>query len=259
MKAIVCYHVVLAAILLACRIARAQTQAPSRDDRSLPEWMERTNARDDAVLQNAALAIGKLGPEAKAALLVKMLDDKSWYVREAAAKALERIGPDAKFALPSLVKMLAREEVTNRYAAANALGKIGPGSKAAAAALAEAATDDDGEVRDAALAALDKVCGETNAVASVLLKHLGKDEEYYVKIRALKALATLGPLPKEDLPAIAKLLGDESCRAEAFATLLEVGPAAGEYLPQLVNAERAYPHWDPRHNQIRRFLPGRSA
>src|SRR6185295_13226451 len=81
--------------------------------------------------------------------------------------------------------------------------------------------------------------------------------EYYTKRRALKALATLGPPPKEALPAIAKLLDVEDCRADAVAAFAKIGPAASEYLPQLVNAERALPHWDPRYDAHQK-APSRS-
>ena len=141
MKAIVCSLAVVAAVLVPRQFSRGQTPEPSRDGRTLGQWIE----RDDAVCEKAAIAIGKLGPEARAVLLAKTLDDKLWYVHEVST--------------PSLVKMLGREEVTNRYAAARALSKIGPGSKASAAALAEAAFDYDGDVRDAAIKALVELRG----------------------------------------------------------------------------------------------------
>jgi HEAT repeat protein len=70
-----------------------------------------------------------------------------------------------------------------------------------------------------------------------------------MKRRALKALAKLRPLPKDAVPAVAKLLDDEACRAEAFAAVIEFGPAASDYLPQLVNVKRAVPHWNSRYEE----------
>ena len=225
MKAIVCSLALAAAVLLPCRFSQAQTPAPPRDGRTQGEWIERPKARDDAALGDAALAFGKLGPEAQAAVLNNMLDDRSWYDCEASA--------------PPLGKVLSREEITKRHAIANALNKLGQDPKAAAA-LAEAAMDDDGRVRDAAVKALIELGAEAKAAVPVLVKRLNNKKrlDYWKTRYALAALGKLTPVANEAIPEIAKLLNDTSLRGDAFAALIDLGPAAQPLLPQLVAIER---------------------
>ena len=102
MKAIVCSLAVVAAVPLLCRVSWAQTPAPARDGRTLRQWIERTDDRDDAVREDAAIAIGKLGPDAKVAVprLSKLLDED-----EVRARAFA-MGPAAKAAVPELMDEL---------------------------------------------------------------------------------------------------------------------------------------------------------
>src|SRR5262249_40159735 len=59
----------------------------------------------------AALLLAKLGPDAKKAVpaLVRALDDKDPFIRDAAASALGRIGPAAKEAAPACINLFARQ------------------------------------------------------------------------------------------------------------------------------------------------------
>ena len=59
---------------------------------------------------NAALALGKIGPDAKAAvpLLTKLLKDEERQVQVAAIHALGGIGPDSKPAVPALREFSSR-------------------------------------------------------------------------------------------------------------------------------------------------------
>jgi len=81
------------------------------------------------VRQNAALALGEVGPEAKAAVpaLAEALRDPEWVVRRQAAVALGRLGPDARPAVPALQRLTHDANSLVRKAAVEALQKVGRG------------------------------------------------------------------------------------------------------------------------------------
>jgi HEAT repeat protein len=97
----------------------------------------------------AVQALGFCGSHGKAAVpvLVKFLKAKKIKSTELSEdtwrpwviKALERIGPDAKDAVPSLIAIVRDHsaEMNMRQAAAYALGEIGPAAKAAVPDLEE--------------------------------------------------------------------------------------------------------------------------
>jgi HEAT repeat protein len=58
--------------------------------------------------------------------LIEALSDKDALVRMRAARALGRMGPDAKEAIPALLEAVNHPEPPVRQAAAEALREIGP-------------------------------------------------------------------------------------------------------------------------------------
>jgi hypothetical protein len=84
--------------------------------------------KDPFVRQNAALALGAIGPEAASdsvPALVELLHDSEWTVRRQAAAALGELGPAARDAVPELKKLTADKDSLVRKAAAAAVKKIG--------------------------------------------------------------------------------------------------------------------------------------
>ena len=81
----------------------------------------------------AAEALGRIGPEAKAAVpgLMGLLKDEDKEVRSKAAMALCGIhAPEAKEALRVLIELLRDEDWAFRLTTAQALGRIGSEAKA---------------------------------------------------------------------------------------------------------------------------------
>lgn len=95
---------------------------------AIPALTKALEDEDSGVRWGAAEALGKMGPEAKAAIpaLIKALEDSSSAgirsVAAVAAETLVRIGLDA---VPALTMALEDEERPVRYLAAEALGRIG--------------------------------------------------------------------------------------------------------------------------------------
>ena len=82
----------------------------------------------------AGEALGKLGAAA-VPTVTPLLHDSSADVRLTAAKALRRIGPDARAAVPGLVALLTDRDLAIRSTAIDALEAIGPGARGAIGSL----------------------------------------------------------------------------------------------------------------------------
>jgi HEAT repeat protein len=87
-------------------------------------------------------------------VLIALLKDEDSNVRQEAAVALGNLGPLAKPAIPALSATLTDQDSTVRYRAAEALGHIGPN---AVGSLVEALKDEDPRVRWSAEEALKKI------------------------------------------------------------------------------------------------------
>jgi len=120
----------------------------------------------------AAMTLGKMGPNAKAAVpgLADAVVDRDLNVRYFAAEALKAVGPGAKAAVPALIKALntfpggspalegpQRYYADTRSVAAEALGAIGPGAREAVPALKKALNDPDPNVSAVAAEALKRI------------------------------------------------------------------------------------------------------
>jgi HEAT repeat protein len=170
------------------------------------------------VRSEAAEALGRIGPEAEAAIpaLQELLKDDEAEVRGTAAGALGRLG--AKAAIPRLTELLddkahyfkgesfldteplelggrPYESVTRirvRAIAAEALGRIGPEAKGAVPALTKLLDDKVKEVRLASASALGNM-GPAALPATTALKKIAEeiDEDQEVRQAATDALQKL--------------------------------------------------------------------
>ncbi|MCU4137422.1 MAG: HEAT repeat [Thermodesulfobacteria bacterium] len=141
---------------------------------------------DSDIRKAAARVLGKIGDERAIGPLITTLRDKYEWVREAAAKALVKIG---KPAVESLIQTLRDEDPDVRWAAAYVLGNIG--DLRAIEPLIQTLRDENSFVREAAVYALGKIEPEwykTEAAGRQVPEFVkalekAKDEEYrnYIK------------------------------------------------------------------------------
>jgi HEAT repeat protein len=119
---------------LTASAAMAQTtqvkaKEPVSDGRTLTEWISDLKALAPQSRNAAAYEIAGMGPEAVRAVpaLIEALDDPSPVVRFPVTVALGEIGPGAKAAVPRLQQM-AEEEINDEIAASarRALKRIDP-------------------------------------------------------------------------------------------------------------------------------------
>jgi hypothetical protein len=136
----------------------------------------------------AAIALGRIGLDARAAVpaLAAALKDSVWEVRDQAASALGKIGPDA---VPELVTALKNSDSNVRITAALALGQIGPD---AVSALATALKDSDRGVRYYAALALGAI-GPDAGDAVPALTALISDPNVDVRESAATAIKKITP------------------------------------------------------------------
>jgi CubicO group peptidase (beta-lactamase class C family) len=146
---------------------------------------------DPQVRENAALALGRIGPPAAAAIdpLVATFADRDIYLRGAAAVALGRIG---EAAVPALTRALRDANEDVRWSAAIALGRLGPAGQAAVPALITAVSDTNENVRYAAVVALGGLRAAAPEAAPVLTEAL-HDKDADVRAGARLALQQVAP------------------------------------------------------------------
>ena len=160
---------------------------------AVPALCKALKEGDEFLREDAATALGRIGPDAKAATddLAKTLKDKETRVRVAAAVALWHISR-RQAAIPALVKILQSPMEWERTRAVNALAEIGPEAKAALPALDAALNDEDEFVVSRAAETLGSIGPDARPAAPKLIQAL-KDNRMYVSESAAEALKKIDP------------------------------------------------------------------
>jgi HEAT repeat protein len=221
--------------------------------------------KDPAAVPRRAAAVALLhiqGAEAKdaAAVLSEALKDPEWEVRHGIATTLGEIGSAAIETLPALRAALKDEDVWIRRTAARAITQIdpeqpgeaigvlaqaleekdpgirayfieilsglGPVAKDAAGALTKLLDDEVISVRRSAAIALLRVQGAEAKGAAAIVNDALAEPDATLREGYVWLTAELGTAGKEVLPALTKLLKDESVairRAAAYATAKVAG------------------------------------
>ena len=150
----------------------------------------------------AAFILGKIGPEARAAVpdLTKAIRDKNVDLRWPAAAALGGIGPAAKSAWPELLPLLEDENLYVRGAVAQALVKID--TRSALPVIQDRLLKRSGYVPNAAVEAL----GDGGAEALPILAELVRTREGDTR---RDAALTLGKIGQPAIPALRELIQDK--------------------------------------------------
>jgi HEAT repeat protein len=192
--------------------------------------------REDGFIDNshrwhAEEILGKMGPDAVEAVPVlrAALQHGDAYIRQNAAVALWQIGRHRE-GIPVLVRELRLKEWSIRGQAAKALGRIGPGAREALPALRDALQWRSDRISPHVALALWRVAGPEGAdpgsaadrrQAVELLIGMLREGDRFVRWAALDALATIGPEARPAVPALVPLLKDEDAqtRQPAVAVL----------------------------------------
>ena len=110
---------------------------------SVQPLIEALKDRNDRVRERAAMALGVVGPVAKAAVpaLKQAVDDTEKRVGVAAALSLAQIDPAGPAGLDALIRFLKDPNAFSRGMSANALTHLGPAAKDATSSLIELLED----------------------------------------------------------------------------------------------------------------------
>ncbi|HEX5138842.1 MAG TPA: HEAT repeat domain-containing protein [Planctomycetota bacterium] len=162
------------------------------------------------VRRHAAAGLAEAGPAAAAAIprLCGMLDDKD--VREAAAETLGKIGVEDGTAIARLEGLLEDPDLDFRFEVARALGRLGYDARKLAPVFVEALRK--GDSRYDAAAALGELGVDARPYVPDLVAAL-EDEKPFVRRGVARVLGDLGATAEEALPALDALGGPEEERA----------------------------------------------
>lgn len=192
--------------------------------------------KQDEVRLQALIALGEIGPDGSAAVpsIIKGLEDKVLGVRYAAAFALGRIG--AKDARPALTATMASGDPFLKMLCAWALARANPDDRelvgGAVALLVDALKSPESRIRSTAVRALFELKAPPEVVAPAMIE-LMKDADDQVKANVVQGLVAMGaPIA----PRVANGLKYEPLRELALAVLSQMGPAAKETVPNLIEA-----------------------
>jgi len=162
---------------------------------AVPELIKALGDTDRFVRWAAARTLGKVGTEeaGQAVLpLAGLLHDPDLDVDLAAATALERFGPKARDAVPSLVRALKASDVKKREAAIRTLTSIGTDARSAIPALVAALADPDVPVRRHAAELLGKFGAAATSALPALQRALA-DPDSGVRQDVSAALLKIAP------------------------------------------------------------------
>jgi HEAT repeat protein len=191
--------------------------------------------KPDGLAVVAAKALGRIGPDARAAVapLTKMLAEADESTRSGAAEALGEIGRDAGPAVPDLARLLSDRAWFVAGNAATALGRIGA---PAVTALNQALRGRDPQVRHLAITALGEVGPDAAAALPDLLRALADPDEE-TRTAAAEAIGPIGKGPAA-ATAVSGLLAalkdrDRVVRKTATEALGKVGSRDDRVIPAL--------------------------
>jgi HEAT repeat protein len=195
----------------------------------------RDKAETENVRSEAALALGRIGPDALNVLVDILHSGPDTVARSGAANAIGKMGSKAQTATLHLIAALAEEDDQIWYNAGESLIAIGP---TVLSPLRHAIESDNAHVRVHAGRTLMKLePGHLSTVRAMLkdLKHTNSG----VRRDAILALQTAGrEVAAETVPSLTEALKDEDAfvREIAASCLAKIGPEAKSAIPALIKA-----------------------
>ncbi len=229
---------------------------------------------DNLYCSSAAITLGKMGANAKAAIpvlikllqlpgytddidpcgassalvfiglkeknlvvpdLVALLDSPDQDVRVRAAFALGQIGSEAKDAVPKLIQLLDSSNDRDRHGAISALGQIGSEAKDAVPKLIQLLDSKDDFERSEAASALGGIGSEARSAVPKLIQLLDSSNDSRFTRSYFFALGGIGSEARSAVPKLIQLLDLPNADVPLVAdTLGSIGPEARSAVPKLI-------------------------
>lgn len=212
--------------------ARGLNDLNAPPDLVVPALVDALHDLQGPELAHIIEALSTLGPAA-VPRLVSAIDVEA--LRPVAFMVLDRMGPQAKTAVPALVEHLKTDDDTLKSQLQFVLAAIGPDSAPAVPLLVESLASGNDDVRRSALYALGKIGPGAKAAAPALRSHLSNpDSDALRRVGVVWALLQIDPnnpqLVIEAVPLLTEALSSEVplVRREAAIALGNLGqPAHG--------------------------------
>ena len=179
--------------------------------------------------ENALFLIGKIGPEAEAAipLLFRIYTstNEDWRIDGAVGRAIAAMGEKAVILMPDYLRWLKSDDVNVRASAAALLLSVGPKAKIAVPGLLEAAESNDRGLATTAARALWAIDRQTNVALRIFTPNLQSTNSTLRQL-GLWHLREMGSGAKAAGALIRPLLRDpdDLVRREAEKALLAIDP-----------------------------------
>ena len=177
-----------------------------------------------------------MGPDAADAVSALMdLVKKKSPGAVAAARALRKVGPAGKQAIPAFIDLLQHDDdlaVTAAESLGHFRGRIPCGHSRPDWLVAGKDS-----TRDGAVAALPLIDPEWRHTAvPILLKELAETKKLSVRVQVIWVLTCMGPLAKDAVPHLVPFLqhADDEFRLHAVNALGAIGPDAGVAVPRII-------------------------
>lgn len=178
---------------------------------------------DPNVRLGASQAIVTIGKPAvlplEEALRSGKVDEQLW-----SAYTLGKIGPAAAAAAPALTDLLRSQDRHLRAVAARSLGQIRTNNTKAIELLATSITDGDARVRRWAVVALGQIGPAAKTALPQLVDAL---DDQSVRAKAIQSIVQIG---KDAIPLLKDVLANDVVRLEAAEVLCQLDPAAAKRL-----------------------------
>ena len=200
-------------------------------DQSVEALVKTLQTGDDDAKYQALVALADLGPKAEAGIpdLIAAMQLKNEDLRLNAAIALSKIG---KAAVPAVVRLLDAKDEDTRYHAISVIGWIGPDAVDTAPAIIKAMGDKSGDIRRKAIYALGNMQPKKELVLPHLIEALGDSDED-VGAAAVEAVSKFGEAAVPQL--IGKLKEKQGLQSiRALRAVAWIGPPAKDAVPQLM-------------------------
>lgn len=201
-----------------------------------PKLIEMLNDSDPVVAHNLVDALASLG-EPVAERAGQALSKAE--VRVLAVRVLERLGPQAKSAVPNIVDAMESAEGEFRRKLQNVLGQIGPDASQGTAELIRSLNDDSEDVRISALLALGRIGPGAGAAGPNVEALMVRTEDPFEKLLAAWTIAKINASDDQMVAKIVPVLidglrfPDGRVQAEAASILGSLGPAAEKAVDEL--------------------------
>jgi HEAT repeat protein len=212
-------------------VAAQDDTEPKVRGRTASEWIVVLRTAKEANQRRAGvIALGILGPKQLDVVpsLAKAVSDEDELVRLSAVQTLSGMEQDARGAVEAMSRAAVNDKSTQvREAACKALGKLGTVGQAAGSSLLKALADPDSRTRAAAAVALADVKADPAAAVPALSKALD-DKERLVRLSAATALGRIDAAAKSAprLATVLRLDADPEVRRLAAQALLQFGTGA---------------------------------